>query len=127
MGYIEERQGNYARAEEIFQQALRSNPDYPDALLELANLRIKDKKFAEAAELLRRFVKVSRNPADGYYKLAMVERSLHQTAAAQRDLNVFQTLSKNAATGPVSVSTSLRLSRQPLDALSARRTQLDVD
>jgi tetratricopeptide (TPR) repeat protein len=45
-------------------------------------------------------VKVSRNPADGYYKLAMAERSLHQTAAAQRDLNVFQTLSKNAATGP---------------------------
>ncbi len=84
----------------LFQRVLRSNPDFADALLELANLRSKDKKFAEAAELLRRFVKVSRNPADGYYKLAMAERSLHQTAAAQRDLAVFQTLSKNSATGP---------------------------
>jgi tetratricopeptide (TPR) repeat protein len=100
IGYIEERQGSYARAEDLFQQALRSNPDFPEALVELANLRAKDRKFAEAAELLRRFVKVSRDPADGYYKLAMAERSLHQTAAAQRDLNVFQTLSKNATSGP---------------------------
>jgi tetratricopeptide (TPR) repeat protein len=100
IGFIEERQGSYARADELFQQALRTNPDFAEAILELANLRIKDKKFDEAVELLRRFVRVSRNPADGYYKLAMAERSLHQTAAAQRDLNVFQTLSKNAATGP---------------------------
>src|SRR6266481_3177277 len=87
MGYIEERQGNHARAEELFQQALRSNPDFSEALLELANLRIANKRLQEAADLLRRYVKVSRNAAAGYYKLAMVERSLHQVEAAQRDLN----------------------------------------
>src|SRR5206468_11198083 len=58
MGYIEERQGNHARAEELFQQALRSNPDFSEALLELANLRIANKRLEEAAELLRRYVKV---------------------------------------------------------------------
>jgi len=100
MGYIEERQGNVAGAETYFQEALRANPDFSEALLELANLRIEKKRFAEAAELLRRFVKVSREPATGYYKLAMVERSLHQADAAQRDLSVFQTLSKDASTGP---------------------------
>jgi tetratricopeptide (TPR) repeat protein len=100
MGYIEGRQGNQAAAEQLFQKALQSNPNYSEALLELANLRIADKKFEEAAALLRRYVKVSRNPASGYYKLAMVERSLHQNEAAQRDLNVFQTLSKDAASGP---------------------------
>ncbi len=100
LGYIEERQGNQAKAEDLFQQALRYNPDYPDALLELANLRSARKEFAEAAELLRKYVKVSRNPATGYYKLAMAERSLHQMEAAQRDLSVFQTISKNASTGP---------------------------
>ncbi len=100
MGYIEERQGNHARAEELFQQALRSNPDYSEALLELANLRIADKKLEEAAALLRRYLKVSRNAASGYYKLAMVERGLHQRDAAERDLNVFQTLSKDASPGP---------------------------
>src|SRR5207302_1316665 len=78
-----------------------SNPDFSEALLELANLRTKNKKFEDAATLLRRYVRVSHDPASGYYKLAMVERSLHQLEAAQRDLNVFQTLSKNSSTGPV--------------------------
>ena len=72
----------------------------------MANLRIADKKFEEAATLLRRYVKVSRDPASGYYKLAMVERSLHQMEAAQRDLNVFQTLSKDSPAGPYPLSAS---------------------
>jgi tetratricopeptide (TPR) repeat protein len=101
VGYIQERQGNYAQGDNLFQQALHSDPDFSEALLELANLRTKDKKYTEAAGLLRRYVNVSRDAATGYYKLAMVERNLHQTAAAQRDLNVFQTLSKNSSTGPV--------------------------
>ena len=63
-----------------------------------------------AAELLRRYVKSSRNPATGYYKLAMVERSLHQSEAAQRDLSVFQTLSKNASTGPYPYNISSTIS-----------------
>ena len=87
LGFIAERQGDARQAENYFQQTLRSNPDFPDALLELANLRMAAKKFAEAEELLRRYVRVSRDPANGYYKLAMAERSLHETAAADRDLN----------------------------------------
>jgi tetratricopeptide (TPR) repeat protein len=100
LGYLEEGRGNHAAAESLFQQTLRTNPDFPDALLELANLRIANKRFEEAAVLLRKYVKVSRDPAAGYYKLAMVERSLHQTQAADRDLNVFQTLSRSAPPGP---------------------------
>ena len=88
-----------------------ANPDYSDALLELANLRITSKKYAEAAELLRRYVKVSHNPATGYYKLAMVERNLHETAAADRDLSVFQTLSKNCILRAISLRASVRLPR----------------
>jgi tetratricopeptide (TPR) repeat protein len=97
LGYIAERQGDSAGAETTFQKVLRSNPDFSDALLELANLRIETKKFSEAADLLRRYVRVSRSPATGYYKLAMVERSLHETAAADRDLVHFQTLSKDVS------------------------------
>jgi tetratricopeptide (TPR) repeat protein len=100
MGYIEERQGNHQAAEKRFQEVLRLSPDHPESLLELANLRIASKRYAEAAELLRKFIRVSPSPEPGYYKLAMVERSLHQMEASQRDMSVFQTLSKNASTGP---------------------------
>jgi tetratricopeptide (TPR) repeat protein len=99
MGYIEKRQGNQAAAERLFQQALKSNPNFSEAMLELANLRIADKQFDQAAILLRRYVKVSSDLASGYYKLAMVERSLHQTEAAQRDLALFQATSKDPSSG----------------------------
>jgi tetratricopeptide (TPR) repeat protein len=95
LGYIAERQGDSAGAAAIFQKVLLLNPNFPDALLELAKVRTESKRFAEAAELLRRYVRVSPSPATGYYQLAMVERSLHQTAAADRDLSLFQTLSKD--------------------------------
>ena len=126
MGYIEGRQGNQAAAEKFFQAALRSNPDFPDALLELANLRIADKKFEEAATLLRRYVKVSHDPASGYYKLAMVERSLHQNEAAQRDLSVFQTLSKDASAGPYPYQHLFDYLDNRSNLAPQERTQLDL-
>jgi tetratricopeptide (TPR) repeat protein len=126
LGFIEERQGEHAAAETMFQQVLTLNPDFPEALLELANLRIASKKLEQAADLLRRYVKVSRDPSTGYYKLAMVERSLHRMDAAQRDLSVFQTLSKNAAAGPYPYQHLFDYldNRSALDA--KERTQLDL-
>jgi tetratricopeptide (TPR) repeat protein len=126
LGFIEERQGNSTRADELFQQALRSNPDFSDALLELANLRVREKKYTEAAELLRHYVKVGHDVATGYYKLAMVERSLHQTAAAQRDLNVFQTLSKNSTTGPMPYQHLFDYLNNRSQLSAQARTELDV-
>jgi tetratricopeptide (TPR) repeat protein len=95
LGYIAEQQGDSATAEAAFQQVLHSDPDFPYALLELANLRIEKKRLPEAAELLRKYVRVSSSPASGYYKLAMIERSLHDSTAADKDLVEFQTLSKS--------------------------------
>lgn len=96
LGYIARMQGDSSGAETIFLKILRSHPDYPHALLELANIRTEQRKFAEAAELLRRYVRVSSDPTTGYYKLAMVEKNLHETSAAEQDLAKFQTLSNNA-------------------------------
>jgi tetratricopeptide (TPR) repeat protein len=126
VGFIEERQGNSVRADEFFQRALRSNPDFSEALLELANLRMKDKKYAEAADLLRRYVKVSRDAATGYYKLAMVERALHQTAAAERDLSVFQTLSKNSPSGPMPYQHLFDYLNNRSELSPQARSQLDL-
>ena len=97
LGYIAERQGDSKGAEAIFHRVLHSNPDFPDALLELANLRIEEKQFPEAVQLLRKYVQVSPTSATGYYRLAMVERDLHEGPAADRDLARFQTLSKETS------------------------------
>jgi len=126
MGYIEEHQGNQEAAERYFQEALRVKPDHADTLLELANLRIAAKRYEEAAELLRKFVKVSPTPAPGYYKLALVERSLHQMEAAQRDLSVFQTLSKNASTGPYPYQHLFDYLDNRSNLTGKERTQLDL-
>jgi len=128
MGYIEERQGNHAAAERLFQAALRSRADFSDALLELANLRIAGKRFGQAIDLLKRYIRVSDDPATGYYKLAMVERSLHQFQAAQRDLNVFHTLAKNSSVEPPIIVEHLFDFINNRSTLSARdRIQLDLN
>lgn len=126
LGFIEERQGNHAKAEVLFQQALKANPNFSDALLELANLRVANKQYEEAAVLLRRYVKVSHNPASGYYKLAMVERSLHEMDAAQRDLSVFQTLSKETANGPLPYQHLFDYVNNRSNLAPQERAQLDL-
>jgi tetratricopeptide (TPR) repeat protein len=131
LGYIESRQGNRAQAEEYFQKTIRINPNYADALMELANLRINSKEYGptrheEAAGYLRRFVKISRDPSPGYYKLAMVERSLKQFDAAQRDLNVFQTLSKNTSPGPYPYQHLFDYLDDRANLSARERTQLDL-
>jgi tetratricopeptide (TPR) repeat protein len=100
LGLIAEWQGNAVDAETFFSDTLRFNPNYPEALLGLANNRIAAKELPEAEQLLRRYIHVSRDPATGYYKLAMVERSLHETQAADRDLEAFKTFSKIAPEDP---------------------------
>jgi protein O-GlcNAc transferase len=127
LGFIAERQGDAAQAEDFFQQILKSNPDFPEALLELANIRLAARKFGEAEELLRRYVRISRDPGTGYYKLAMAERSLHETEAADRDLGVFRTLSKNASAGPLPYQHLFDYLDNRSTLAPGERQQLDVD
>lgn len=126
LGMIDELQGDTASAKRKFEQTLRFNPDFSEALLELANLRTREKMFSEAAALLRRYLKVTHGAGEGYYRLAMVERRLHQTAAAQRDLQVFQTLSKGASSGPQPYQHLFDYLNNRAQLSSERRTQLDV-
>ena len=100
LGVIAAKQGDAVDAETYFEQILRTNPNFPEALLELANLRIGERKLTEAVDLLKKYVHLATNPATGYYKLAMAERSLHLTAEADRDMHIFQTLSKDVSSGP---------------------------
>jgi tetratricopeptide (TPR) repeat protein len=106
LGYIENKQGNYAAAEKYLAQAIEVDPDYGDALYELAGVKMAQKKYEEALPLLQKCAKLSDRPStqgylkEVYYKLAVAERNLHQPDAAQRDLKIFETLSKDPSPGP---------------------------
>ena len=126
LGFIAERQGDAVAAERYFQDTLKNNPKYSDALLELANLASAAKRLPQAEELLRRYVKLAPDPANGYYKLAMVERSLHETEAANRDLNVFKTMSRNAQAGPYPFQHLFDYLNTRSELGVGARTQLDI-
>jgi len=69
-----------------FQRSLRSDPDFADSL---SSWRIYASRTRSSPKP-RNISTIRQNKpqsADGYYKLAMAERSLHQTAAAQREIS----------------------------------------
>jgi tetratricopeptide (TPR) repeat protein len=100
LGLIARKQADYAQAEQYLSRALKVDPNYSDVLFEMGGLKMEQKKYEEAIPFLRRCTEVSPKPAQAYYKLAMAERQLHQAEAAQRDLKIFITLSKNPEPGP---------------------------
>jgi tetratricopeptide (TPR) repeat protein len=127
LGFIAERQGDGADAEKFFQKALEYSPDFADPLLELANLKTAAKKPQEAEELLRHFVRVSRDPATGYYKLAMLERSLHEMDAANRDLESFKSFSKHSPSGSLPYQNLFEYLDNRSHLAGPARDQLDVE
>ena len=56
----------------------------------------------------------------------MVERNLHQVDAAQRDLNVFQTLSKDSGSGPYPYQHLFDYLNNRANLTPEARTQLDL-
>jgi len=100
LGFIARKEGDYAQAGQYLQRAVRLDHDYPEALFELASLRMDQKKYDEAIPLLQHFIEVSPSSSQGYYKLAISERNLHQADAAERDMNIFKTLSKSPQPAP---------------------------
>jgi len=100
LGYIASRQGQYEMGEKWLKQALEIDPNHLESLLELSNLQMHQKKFAQALPLLRKCAQLNPQAAPVYYRLAAVERHLNQTEAAERDLKIFETLSKNPEPQP---------------------------
>jgi tetratricopeptide (TPR) repeat protein len=127
MGYILNRQGNYQEAEKWLQQAIEADPNNGDALFELARVKMSEKKYSEAIPLLRKCTRLNPRPAPAYYKLATAERILHQTEAAERDLKIFETMSKNLAPEPYPFGHLFDYLDQRSGMPSQEKSQLDLD
>jgi len=127
LGYIASRQGQYDLGEKWLKQALDVDPNYAEALLELANLKMHQKKFEEAVPLLRKCAQLDPHPAPVYYKLQTAERDLHQTEAAERDLKIFQTLSRDPHPLPSPLQNIFAYLDQRADLTPQQQTQVDVE
>ena len=127
MGYILNRQGNYRGAETWLQRAVESDPNNGDALLELARVKMSEKQYSEAVPLLQRCTRLNPHSAAIYYKLATAERILHQTEAAERDLKIFQTMSKNLAPEPYPFGHVFDYLDRRSGMLSQEKSQLDLE
>jgi len=126
LGYIASRQGQYDLGEKWLKQALAVAPNYTEALLELADLKMRQKKFEEALPLLRKCAQLDPRPAPVYYRLAAAERSLNQTEAAERDLKVFQTLSRDPNPLPAPFQNVFADLEQRANLPLRQRARLDV-
>ena len=76
--------GNLARAEELFRKALDIRPDFPDALLQLADLSFTRGAGLAARGLLERYFQVAPPTPDALFLALRVERSLGDAAAVAR-------------------------------------------
>lgn len=101
MGLTSSREGHYGEAEKWLEKTLALEPSSPNALFTLASVEMAERKYAEAVPLLRKCANLAPNPAQDYFKLMVAERNLHQMQAAERDLSIFRTLSKNAVNAPM--------------------------
>jgi len=127
LGYIASRQGQYDAGEKWLKKAIEVDPNYYEALLELGNLKMHQKEFAEAVPLLRRCTQLDPHPAPVYYRLASAERSLHQTEAADRDLKIFQTLSKDPTPLPYPFQHLYDYLGQRANLTPQQKTRIDLD
>jgi tetratricopeptide (TPR) repeat protein len=127
LGFIAHKQGNYPEAEQYLAAALKIDPEYDDALYEMAGVKMSERKYHEAIPLLRRAAAKLPRPAEAYYKLATAERNLHQMDAAQRDLKIFETLSKDPVPGPYPYQHLFASISQRAGLSSGARAEVDLD
>jgi len=126
LGVIAKKQQEQAQAEQYLRQALKINPNYEEALFELGGLFMEEKRYAEAIPLLRRSAQLSQKPGQAYYKLATAERNVHQMDAAQRDMKVFVTLSKNPDPAPYPLQNFFEQVGRRGELSAAQRKEADV-
>jgi tetratricopeptide (TPR) repeat protein len=126
LGYMEHKEGHYAEAEGYLARALAASPNYNDALYEMAGVKMSEKKYAEAVPLLQRAAKLLPHPGEAYYKLATAERNLHQTEAAQRDMRIFETLSKDPRPEPYPLQDLFQSVSRRVELPAPARAQADI-
>jgi predicted Zn-dependent protease len=93
---INRKAGHLDRAQALFARALKDYPDFEEAHLGAAAVLISQNKPDQALAHLQQSVALDPQNEVAWYRLAMVQRSLGNTAEQQRDMAEFKRLHENA-------------------------------
>lgn len=88
LGDVELRMGLFQNAQSSFEASLHMRPNDPDCLLGLASAEIGMKQPAEAAPILRQYLKIRPQNAAAHYALGYVLRLMQQNVEARTELNL---------------------------------------
>jgi tetratricopeptide (TPR) repeat protein len=82
LGTLLASKGKYDEAEQAYLSALSAKPNFPRALLDFGRLRLRQKKFAEAADQLTRLVGLQPDSGEGNLLLGDAYAQMNQTSKA---------------------------------------------
>lgn len=94
VGQILEVQGAGEAAEKRFERARALRPDFAEALLALAKIRVRQQRYDDAAALLQRVVALQPENETAHYNLMLAYRKAGQTDAAAREKETLDRLQK---------------------------------
>lgn len=83
-----------AQAAEHFERAAELRPDFPEALIAVAKLRMEAKRYPEAIALLERAIKLQPRNETAHYNLMMAYRNAGRAVDAQREKAQLEKLQK---------------------------------
>ena len=85
IGQILQAQGDRVGAAPHLERAIELRPDFPEPLVAVAKIRMEAKRYADAATLLERAVKIEPRSEVAHYNLMLAYRNAGRTADAQRE------------------------------------------
>lgn len=77
---------DHERAESYYRKALEINPRFQDALLQMAELSLEQKRYMQGRAFMQRFAEIGQMNPQALYTAVMIERGLGDERAAQRYL-----------------------------------------
>jgi tetratricopeptide (TPR) repeat protein len=92
IGEIYRRSGNLDHAQAFFETAVKAHPDFPEALVGLANVLASESKWQEGLPILERAVKLRPEDQVAWYRLSQAYRAVGDAAGQKKALGVFQQL-----------------------------------
>ena len=127
LGLAFDQQGNLARSESEWREAVRLKPDLTDAQRALAAVSIRKNDWSGLSEIASTIINAQPSAADGYALRGIAAMGQKQFAKSEQDINKAIEVAPKAPLGYVQLGNLKLIQKQYPDAIKAYQKALDVD